>query len=211
MPATRRCSRPRSSVRAALGQQVVELDFAPLFDVAALLYEGPWVAERHSVVRELLADQPEAFDPTVRQVIARAAAFSATDTFEAQYRLRALQRELQALWQQVDVLMVPTAPGHPRFDEVDADPLGVNARLGTYTNFVNLLGWCALALPAGSTAAGPALRRDLHRRRPRTTSRWPASAGAGWRLAARGCRSARRPPSRRCRSPWSARTCPACR
>ncbi len=138
----------------ALGQQVVEIDFAPLFAVAALLYEGPWVAERHSVVRELLLRQPEAFDPAVRQVIGRAVGFSATDTFEAQYRLRQLQCELHALWQQVDLLLVPTAPGHPRFDEVDADPLGVNARLGTYTNFVNLLGWCALALPAGTTAAG---------------------------------------------------------
>ena len=137
----------------ALGQQVVELDFAPLFAVAALLYEGPWVAERHSVVRELLATQPEAFDPAVRQVISRASGFSATDTFEAQYKLRRMQRELRSLWQHVDLLMVPTAPGHPRFDEVDADPLGANARLGLYTNFVNLLGWCALALPAGTTAA----------------------------------------------------------
>jgi allophanate hydrolase len=137
----------------SLGRQVVELDFEPLFAVAQLLYDGPWVAERHSVVRELLAAQPEAFDPTVRQVIQRAVAFSATDTFEAQYRLRQMQQQLQSLWQQVDLLMVPTAPGHPRFDEIDADPLGANARLGTYTNFVNLLGWCALALPAGSTAA----------------------------------------------------------
>jgi allophanate hydrolase len=137
----------------ALGHTVTELDFAPLRAVAALLYEGPWVAERHSVVRELFASRPEAFDPTVRQIIARAAGFSATDTFEAQYRLQHMRRALQALWQQVDVLMVPTAPGHPRFDEVDADPLGVNARLGTYTNFVNLLGWCALALPAGMTDA----------------------------------------------------------
>jgi allophanate hydrolase len=138
----------------ARGHAVVELDFAPLHEVAALLYEGPWVAERHSVVRELLASRPEAFDPAVRQVIERASRFGATDAFEAQYRLRRLQRALQALWQQVDVLMVPTAPGHPRFDEVDADPLGVNARLGTYTNFVNLLGWCALALPAGRSEAG---------------------------------------------------------
>jgi allophanate hydrolase len=138
----------------ALGQQVVELDFTPLYAVAALLYEGPWVAERHSVVRELLSRQPEALDPTVRQVIARALACSATDAFEAQYRLRELQRELTSLWQQVDLLMVPTAPGHPRFAELDADPVGVNAQLGTYTNFVNLLGWCALALPAGRTTAG---------------------------------------------------------
>jgi allophanate hydrolase len=137
----------------SLGHPVVELDFAPLFAVAALLYEGPWVAERHSAVRELFATHPDSFDPAVRQIIAGAAAFSATDTFEALYRLQHMRRELQALWQQVDVMMVPTAPGHPHFDEIDADPLGVNARLGTYTNFVNLLGWCALALPAGFTAS----------------------------------------------------------
>jgi len=136
------------------GHTRVPVDFAPLFEVATLLYEGPWVAERHSTVQQLLATRPEALDPTVRRVIARAVDLSATQTFEAMYRLRALQAQLRSLWQQVDVLMVPTAPGHPRFAEVDADPVGVNARLGTYTNFVNLLGWCALALPEGRTSAG---------------------------------------------------------
>jgi len=138
----------------AAGHELVEMDFAPLHAVAALLYDGPWVAERHAVVRELLAHRPEALDPTVRQVIEKALVFSATDTFEAQYRLRAMQATLAALWHNVDVLMVPTSPGHPRFAEVDADPLGANAQLGLYTNFVNLLGWCALAVPAGSTAVG---------------------------------------------------------
>ncbi len=136
-----------------LGHTVVELDFGVLAEVAALLYEGPWVAERHSVVKELLAQRPEAIDPVVRRVIGRAVGLSATEAFEAQYRLRELQRQLLPLWQQVDLLMVPTSPGHPRFAEVDADPIGVNAMLGAYTNFVNLLGWCALALPAGTTAA----------------------------------------------------------
>jgi allophanate hydrolase len=136
------------------GHRLVEIDFAPLQAVAALLYDGPWVAERHAVVRELLARQPEALDPTVRRVIERALGFSATDAFDAQYRLQALKTTLQRLWQDIDVLLVPTAPGHPRFAELDADPVGVNSRLGLYTNFVNLLGWCALALPAGRTAAG---------------------------------------------------------
>lgn len=138
----------------AAGHTLVELDFQPLWDVAALLYEGPWVAERHAVVKDLLATRPEALDPTVRRVIERATAFSATDAFAGQYALREAQAKLAAMWQQVDLLMVPTAPGHPTFAEVDADPVGVNARLGTYTNFVNLLGWCALALPAGRTARG---------------------------------------------------------
>ncbi len=139
---------------AAAGHTLVDVDFAPLQAVAALLYEGPWVAERHAVVRQLLEEQPEALDPTVRRVIERASGFSATDAFSAQYRLKEAQAALAALWSQVDLLMVPTAPGHPRFAEVDADPIGANARLGTYTNFVNLLGWCALALPAGTTARG---------------------------------------------------------
>ncbi|MBL8331068.1 MAG: allophanate hydrolase [Rubrivivax sp.] len=136
------------------GHQVVAMDFAPLFEVAALLYEGPWVAERHTVVQQLLAERPETLDDTVRRVISRAVGLSATQTFEAMYRLRALQARLRTLWQQVDVLMVPSAPGHPRFAEVDADPVGVNAKLGTYTNFVNLLGWSALAVPAGRTDKG---------------------------------------------------------
>ena len=138
----------------AIGAEPVPVDFEPLHETAKLLYGGPWVAERHAVVQDLLDADPAALDPTVRQVIEGARSFSATDTFRAQYQLRDAQQRHAALWQSVDALMVPTAPGHPRFDEVDADPLGVNARLGHYTNFVNLLGWCALALPAGRTPAG---------------------------------------------------------
>jgi allophanate hydrolase len=136
------------------GHELVEIDFGLLDEVAALLYDGPWVAERHAVVQTLMATAPEKMDPVVRQVIARAMGMTATATFEAQYKLRALARRAARLWQQVDQLLVPTAPTHPRFSELDADPVGVNARLGRYTNFVNLLGWCALALPAGRTATG---------------------------------------------------------
>jgi allophanate hydrolase len=141
----------------ALGHEIVPLDFAPLHAVADLLYSGPWVAERHAVVQALLESMPEALDPIVRQVIEGALGRTATDTFRAQYTLRAAQRDAAALWggeQGVDLLMVPTAPGHPGFAALEADPIGVNARLGCYTNFVNLLGWCALALPAGFTADG---------------------------------------------------------
>lgn len=171
LPAQRRIGVPRNAqLDAALGYDaawaaalqrvrseghtLVEIDFTPLFEVAALLYEGPWVAERHAVVQQLLAREPGALDDTVRQVIEKARGFSATQAFEGQYRLQALRTQLQALWQQVDQLLVPSVPTHPRFAEVDADPLGANARLGLYTNFVNLLGWCALALPAGRAAQG---------------------------------------------------------
>jgi allophanate hydrolase len=138
----------------SLGHSVLPLDFSPLLAVARLLYGGPWVAERHAVVQALMEKSPEAIDPTVLRVIEVATQFSATDAFRGQYALRDAQRLAASLWQQVDVLMVPTAPAHPTHKEIDTDPLGANALLGTYTNFVNLLGWCALALPAGFTEAG---------------------------------------------------------
>jgi allophanate hydrolase len=136
-----------------LGHRVVALDFTPLHAVAAQLYGGPWVAERHTVIEALLERDPEAIDPVVRTVIGAARTMSATDAFRGLYALRAAQRDTAAIWDQVDLLMVPSTSGHPRFAEVDAEPLAVNAQLGTYTNFVNLLGWCALAVPASFTAA----------------------------------------------------------
>ena len=137
-----------------LGAELVELDFTPLFDVAALLYDGPWVAERHAVLQALMEQNPQALDATVLKVVSKAVGMTATEGFRAQYRLRELQASLAGLWQQVDALLVPTTTGHPTFEEIDADPVGANARMGTYTNFVNLLGWCALAVPAGFTDRG---------------------------------------------------------
>ncbi|CAN5917312.1 allophanate hydrolase [soil metagenome] len=138
----------------SLGHRIVPVDFSPLFAVAELLYGGPWVAERHTVVETMLANEPGEFDPAVRQVIEAALPYSATDAFRAQYKLQEARSRLAVLWEQVDLLMVPTAPAHPTHAQIDADPIGANALLGTYTNFVNLLGWCALALPAGFTAGG---------------------------------------------------------
>lgn len=138
----------------SLGHVIVPIDFEPLDQVAALLYEGPWIAERHAAIEEILDHSPDALDPAVRAIVGRARALRGVDVFRGQYELQRLARTAQAVWSQVDVFAVPTAPGHPTFAEVDADPLGTNAALGRYTNFVNLLGWCALALPAGSTSAG---------------------------------------------------------
>jgi allophanate hydrolase len=138
----------------ALGHTLVPIDFDTLHRTADLLYSGPWVAERHHVVRALVEREPHALDATVREVIGAAARFSATEAFDAQYTLKELQRAAAKIWDEADVLLVPTAPVHPRFSDVSAAPVAVNTMLGVYTNFVNLQGWCALALPAGNTASG---------------------------------------------------------
>ena len=143
-----------------LGAQIVPLDFAPFFEVATLLYDGPWVAERHAVVEALLRTHPQALDPTVRQVILAAARFDATAAFRARYRLEELRAQIAPLWREIDALLVPTAAGCPTRAAVARAPIECNSELGRYTNFVNLLGLCALALPAAvpavaSTAAPP--------------------------------------------------------
>ncbi|MBL8350390.1 MAG: allophanate hydrolase [Burkholderiaceae bacterium] len=138
----------------AWGLAPVPVDMAPLYAVARLLYEGPWVAERYTVVQALLESKPEALEPTVRRIIEGARRHDAAAAFRARYALEELRRQVAALWQAVDVLMVPTAPTCPTRAAVAAEPLLRNAELGRFTNFVNLLGQAALALPSGFGAGG---------------------------------------------------------
>lgn len=138
---------------AALGE-VVEIDYAPFRDAAKLLYGGPWVAERLAALGDVLAHHAEAFDPTVRGIVEGAGGFSAVEAFQGQYALAALARRAQEEWAKADVLLLPTAPTHYTVDEVNADPLRLNANLGLYTNFVNLLDCCGVAVPAGFRGDG---------------------------------------------------------
>jgi allophanate hydrolase len=137
-----------------LGGERIELDFGPFFETARLLYEGPWVAERWLVIRDLLARKPEALEPVTRRVIEKATSFSAADAFAASYRLKELRRKAEAAWSKVDVLVTPSAPTIYTQAQIAADPITLNSRLGTYTNFVNLLDMSGLAVPAGFRADG---------------------------------------------------------
>lgn len=128
---------------------LVEIDFEPLFAVARMLYEGPWTAERYIAAEALLETKPEALLPVIRTIVGTAKSKSSIDTFRSLYALKEAARAAESLWTQVDALVVPTVPRAWTLAEMEADPIGRNAALGTYTNFVNLLGMCALALPQG--------------------------------------------------------------
>jgi allophanate hydrolase len=138
----------------SLGATLVEVDFTPLFEVAKLLYEGPWVAERHLVAQALLASDPEAVDPIVRGIMESASWFDADAVFSGRYRLEELRTRIAPMWRQVDALLVPTTVTCPTTAAVALEPLLRNAELGLYTNFVNLLGLAALALPSHVPARG---------------------------------------------------------
>lgn len=130
------------------------VDVTPFLAAGELLYEGPWVAERQAAVGDFIESNPAAVLPVTRSVIQAGRRPSATACFEAQYRLADLKSQADAVFAGSDVLVLPTAPTIYRLAEVERAPLGTNARLGAFTNFVNLLDLCAIAIPAGETPAG---------------------------------------------------------
>lgn len=133
----------------ALGGTAVPVDLKPFLDAARLLYDGPWIAERYAALGEFVVAHGDDLHPITRTVLLGGATPSAADAFTGQHRLRALRRAVEPVWRAIDVLLTPTVPRAYSIAEVEAEPLQVNARLGYYTNFVNLLDLCGVAVPAG--------------------------------------------------------------
>ena len=138
----------------ALGGTPVEIDLAPFLATAKLLYNGPWVAERHAAIASFFAAHQADMDPTVSAIIGGANKYSATNTFNAMYQLEALREQTSAVWKTIDFLFLPTAPRTYSIAEIAAEPIVRNSHLGYYTNFVNLLDLAAVALPAGMCPDG---------------------------------------------------------
>jgi len=140
---------------AKLGCDIVEIDIEPFYETARLLYEGPWVAERALTAQKLLASDPDAIHPVTKEITIGGLRPTAMDAFAAFYKLERLRRVSDYIFaHQVDALALPTAPTAYTVKQVLADPIQLNSRLGTYTNFVNLLDLCGLALPASLTSKG---------------------------------------------------------
>lgn len=138
----------------ALGAGLVEFDLEPFYETARLLYEGPWVAERYLVIKDLLASAPDSIHPVTREITAAGARLTAAETFSALYRLQGLCKIAERTFADIDALVLPTAPTAYTTPQVLANPIELNSRLGTYTNFVNLLDLCGLAVPASMRADG---------------------------------------------------------
>jgi allophanate hydrolase len=137
-----------------MGGRRTTFDFRPFQQVGALLYEGPWLAERLAAVGDFLASHPDAVHPVTRTILVRGMGYSAVDFFKARDALEGLRESCLRAFHLADVLIVPTVPALPTVVDVEADSLGWARRLGTYTNFANLLGLAAVAVPAGFTPQG---------------------------------------------------------
>ena len=131
------------------GGKPVEIDMTPLTRAAQLLYSGPWVAERTAALEEFLKTHSGAIHPVVRAIVQGGKGVSAVEAFKGFYALQAYMRDAEAMWEGIDVLLLPTTPTIYRVSELLAEPVGLNSNLGFYTNFVNLLDMSAVAVPAG--------------------------------------------------------------
>ena len=132
----------------AQGATCVPVDFSLFDEVAALLYDGPWVAERYAAICAFATAHEADIHPVVCDIIFKAKNFSAADAFIGMYKLADLKRQADALLGQFDALVVPTTPTHYKISELQAEPVRLNSNLGKYTNFVNLLDWSAVSVPA---------------------------------------------------------------
>jgi len=136
------------------GAELITIDFQPFLDAAKMLYEGPWVAERYAAIEAFFEKDPKQCLPVIETIIGGATAHSAVSAFNAMYRLQAYKMQCDALLATLDCVITPTAGSIYKIADVEVDPIQLNANLGYYTNFMNLLDYAAIAVPAGFLASG---------------------------------------------------------
>jgi len=139
---------------AGLGGKALKVDFSPFINAATLLYEGPWLAERYVATEAFIQHHQQEMHPVTRSIIGKASALRTVDAFKAFYQLQAYKQAADAALSSVDFIVAPTTVDHYRIDQEQQSPLQLNAQLGYYTNFMNLLDMCAIAIPAAMREGG---------------------------------------------------------
>lgn len=137
----------------AMGGVKETIDFSVFAKVGSMLYEGAFVAERFDAVgrfiKENIGNHVDAFDQTVSSIILDGEHWPAHTVFSAQNQVRMYCKQADAyVWPAIDVLVVPSIPCAFTVDQIKKEPVKKNAVLGKFTNFVNLMDYCAIAVPA---------------------------------------------------------------
>lgn len=157
-----------------IGGRVRTLDegtYKPFVDATNLLYNGTLVNERIACMGEdFVKTNIAKFHPVTRtlfqQVLDRDS--RPWDVYKDQLVQAEATRQANKLLSggdghlggvgddgtTVDVLVVPTAPFHPTVAAMQADPIAMNAQLGAFTHFGNVLDLCAMSVPAGTVEGG---------------------------------------------------------
>lgn len=131
------------------GGTKVTVHFTPFLEAARLLYEGPWVFERYDAVGKFIEEHPDEIFPVTKQIISPKTTPHPSEVFAGFHALQGKKKIADKEFAKVDVLLTPTAGTIYKTAEVNADPIKLNSNLGYYTNYMNLLDYSALAIPAG--------------------------------------------------------------
>lgn len=135
-----------------LGGEAVRIDYAPFAEAGSLVFGSALVAERWITYGEFTTTHRDDVHPAVHDAIVAARKYDAADAFRALYRQQTLMDHAVRVFDDIDVLALPTAGTIYRCEEVEREPVSLNANMGYYTYFANPLGLAAISVPAGFTA-----------------------------------------------------------
>lgn len=143
-------------------------EYKPFSQATELLYKGTLVHERiASIGHEFISQNMDKLHPTTRALFQ--AVYSKPDQPWQVFADQAVQMEATKFAAtlfgmghlseitargHLDVLVLPTVGCHPTVNEMEADPIGLNARMGTFTHFANVMDLCAISVHAGWTEDG---------------------------------------------------------
>lgn len=143
--------------------QVSTFDYTTFDQANAMLYGSSIVSQRIVAFKDYLdAHGYDKLHPAVAEIFSASAGFDAVKAYRDIFSLKKYKRLAHKAFrggpsvpsvtreeadERIDVLIVPSTTTHPTVEEMLADPLALNKRLGTFTHFVNLLDLCALSVP----------------------------------------------------------------
>ncbi|OLS35161.1 allophanate hydrolase [Bacillus sp. MRMR6] len=136
-----------------LGIPIEYIDGSYLSEAAAILYDGPWVAERWAELGEFITENQGVAFPVTEKVLRSGAKteHSAAAVFNATHKLQEFKQKAQQQLKNA-VLIMPTSGGTWNREEVRENPIETNSAMGLYTNHCNLLDLCAVSVPAEDAA-----------------------------------------------------------
>lgn len=132
---------------SAGGKKVI-IPFEPFLKAAKLLYEGPWVFERYNAVGKFIEEHPDEIHPITKSIITPKRTPHPSEVFEGFHKLQAYKKIADKIISSIDFLLTPTAGTIYKTADVEKNPIELNSNLGYYTNYMNLLDYSALAIPA---------------------------------------------------------------
>ena len=150
----RRLRRATRADLEALARRIVDDRLRAVLRRRGAALRGPWVAERYAAIRPFIETRPGSLHPVTRAIIEQ------RDRLHRRRRLRGLYgwRNCGAPPSRSGDASTSSScrPAATAYPAPSSRPIrsGSTRKLGTYTNFVNLLDLCALAVPAGSAHDG---------------------------------------------------------